>query len=90
MDPESAQGHSLQGRPSGKSSHVRWDAESGSQFRTYRAAGPYYSQLRPLAPINHVDLAAGSVSAGRAVLDGRTTPCRCEAAAEGAGDSIMS
>jgi len=26
----------LQGRPSGKSSHVRCDAESGSQFRTYR------------------------------------------------------
>jgi hypothetical protein len=29
-------GHSLQGRPSGKPSHVRCDAVSGSQFRTYR------------------------------------------------------
>jgi transposase len=31
-------GHSLQGRPSGKSSRVRCDAESGSQFRTLAAA----------------------------------------------------
>src|SRR5207245_8079781 len=29
----SVQGASLQGRPSGKSSHVRCDAESGSQFK---------------------------------------------------------
>jgi hypothetical protein len=28
-----SQGHSLQRRPSGKSSHVRCDAESGSQFK---------------------------------------------------------
>ena len=33
----SVPGHSLQGRPSGKSSHVRRDAESGSQFRTLAA-----------------------------------------------------
>jgi hypothetical protein len=32
-----ALGHSLQGRPRGKSSHVRCDAESGSQFRTLAA-----------------------------------------------------
>ena len=31
--PKSEMGHSLQGRPSGKSSHVRCDAESGSQFK---------------------------------------------------------
>jgi transposase len=30
-------GHSLQGRPSGKSSHVRGDAGSGSQFRALPA-----------------------------------------------------
>jgi hypothetical protein len=32
-----SQGHSLQGRPSGKFSHERGDAESGSQFRTLAA-----------------------------------------------------
>jgi hypothetical protein len=40
-------GHSLQGRPSGKSRHVRCDAESGSQFRTLatlRAATPLYGR----------------------------------------------
>jgi hypothetical protein len=35
--PTSEMGHSLQGRPSGKFSHVRCDAESGSQFRTLAA-----------------------------------------------------
>jgi len=33
----SALSHSLRGRPSGKLSHVRCDAESGSQFRTLAA-----------------------------------------------------
>ena len=33
----SVPGHSLQGRPSGKFSHERGDAESGSQFRTLAA-----------------------------------------------------
>jgi Putative transposase of IS4/5 family (DUF4096) len=33
----SESGHSLQGRPSGKFSHVRCDAESGSQLRTLAA-----------------------------------------------------
>jgi hypothetical protein len=37
QEPMSHEGHSLQGRPSGKSSHVRCDAESGSQFRTLAA-----------------------------------------------------
>jgi hypothetical protein len=30
-------GHSLQGRPSGESGHVRYAAESGSKFRALTA-----------------------------------------------------